>query len=97
LDAPIGASIYTEGPGEVSAWGSGRADDLRNRTRPPSSPAPSGQRREQLNHLTRQWTFRGSPQNADPDGSIGALSARIACTAEGAQGRSPGDEASDFQ
>jgi hypothetical protein len=78
----------------VSAWGSvGRTTcetaPVRHRV-----PLPAGQRRAQLNHLTRRCDFPRLAQDADPDGRIGALLGRMVRTAGGARGRAPGDETS---
>src|SRR6202047_4759052 len=52
-------------------------------------PLAAGQRRAQLNYLTRRCDFPRLAQDAHPDGRIGALSGRMACTAEGARAAHP--------
>jgi len=81
--------MYTEGPGEVSAWGSVGRTTCETAPARHRVPLPAGQRRAQLNHLTRRCDFPRLAQDAHPDGRIGALSGRMACTAERARAARP--------
>jgi hypothetical protein len=91
LDVPTGAPIYKKAL--VKCLPGVRSGGRLAKPHPPAtgSPLPAGQRRAQLNHLTRRCDFPRLAQDAHPDGRIG-LSGRMACTAEGARGGSPGDE-----